>query len=643
MNDKIADEKLDWLQREADNRLEAELIEVLKNPLFSSFRLGQIAKTYGVGFDLVKQEAERVAATTLGLDLDQVEFNSVVRQVEALEAISDPGLREWKIQALARKFHRTPRQLMDAYNKALAKQAPVMPLTPKELKEKYSAGVNWLIHGWIPKGSVLLLHADGGVGKSLFTYQIVESVLTGQPWQGYQVQQGGVLMVQVDEPGVILGERLDVRGIGEHPNLGILEDWQIEAMAPLEATIKRDQPELLVIDSLTAINRNSIFSENDTEYARPVLQLTNLANRTGTTVIIIHHSNASGNARGTRAIHNSVSEVWAMAVGNSPEERVLRVQKMRLGRPPGRYNFKFHEEDLSFTYLGEEGGEQEQDLTQEKKIQLWLSEGDRIGTAYAAIEVSEFLNISRGKARKLLSELWSKGLIQRKVTKTAKNQRAYLYFVPKKGDPLYTSDHLLDHPLKEDSERVLEVFKKGDPGDPHFFKQNNNWHSPGESANEKKLSGIREITDHLLGQTLTQSQKKGDPPPKKEGDPTQEADHLLGQTLTQSQKKGDPSQNHPPGVGDLVTICGGGSWIRSGSDKLPWKELRPSLKELPQIPLNQLPDALFHELTGDSLIISLSRDRKRVKVRNQQTGRNSVFAINDVQVLKQGGGDNAHG
>lgn len=172
---------------------------------------------------------------------------------------------------------------------------------------------------------------------------------------------------------------MDIRGIDDDAPLAIQTEWQVEQMAALETHIETTKPVFVIVDSLTAINRSCIFSENDTEYARPILQLAAIANKHHCTILIIHHSNADGNSRGTRAIHNSVSEVWGLSVGDG-SNRLLRVQKTRLGRPPGRYKFSFDESDFSFRYLGEDLGEAtDLDLaaTQEERVRLWLSSEER--------------------------------------------------------------------------------------------------------------------------------------------------------------------------------------------------------------------------------------------------------------------------
>lgn len=88
-------------------------------------------------------------------------------------------------------------------------------------------------------------------------------------------------------------------------------------------------------------------------------------------------------------------------------------------------------------------------------------------------------------------------------------------------------------------------------------------------------------------------------------------------------------------TGDIAIANATATWYRNGSDKLPWREVRPSDKQAAQIQISNLTSTLFEELIAPSKVLEFSRDGDRVKVRNQTTGRTSVFGINDVQVLRR--------
>ena len=415
---------LDAMEAEARMRLEDEVFRAVTTSPYPRLELAKVARWNQVGQDHIEQVAQRVLALRTGQDLESIEYSQICKAVEHLErTIADPGLREWKLTRLARRFNSTARQVMEAYNKTLCQKAVSRPLSVKEFREQNGQEAEWLVPGWIPQGTTVLLHADGGVGKTLFAYQLMQAVVQGLNWNGYETKQSPVLLVQVDEPALVTAERIDIRGFRDSDRLHILSSWSVERMTELESYIDEIGAEFVVIDSLTAINTSSMFSENDTEYARPLLQLANIASRKKVSFLIIHHSNADGRSRGSRAIHNSVSEVWGLSL-NGESERSLRVEKTRMGRPPGTYNFSFSEDDYSFAYLGSDN-ESGDTSTQEGRIRLWLNDPEQSGKPLAPIEVSELLGIGKESTRRALRELWAKGLIRRRRSQTTSG---YVYY-----------------------------------------------------------------------------------------------------------------------------------------------------------------------------------------------------------------------
>ncbi|NET39781.1 MAG: hypothetical protein F6K19_48800, partial [Cyanothece sp. SIO1E1] len=98
----------------------------------------------------------------------------------------------------------------------------------------------------------------------------------------------------------------------------------------------------------------------------------------------------------------------------------------------------------------------------------------------------------------------------------------------------------------------------------------------------------------------------------------------------------------PPQVGDQVLVKGVATWIRTGSDKLPWKQVPKKMRNAAEVPIACLDEHLFHHLMNGGRVLSRSKDGERVKIRNPETGRTSVFPITDVVVLPSGGQINAH-
>lgn len=421
------------MQSDAAKDLNDELLTAMVSGsrAMSRAQVAKVAKANNVPVEVAEEIAAALFKESSGMDLEAVDFNGLIKQIAEIEAsVMDQGLRLYKLQALAKRHKRSYREIMECFNKALLNQKAIEPMTLTDLRNKTETDTPWLIPGWLPLGTNLLFYGDGGTGKTLMLYQMVESIVMGTPWNGYQVNQGRVLLVQCDEPEIVLRSRMDLLQMPDDAPLDILTDWSLDAIPRLRTYIEEKKPAFILIDSLSAVNRSSLFSENDMEYARPILQLTQLCSEFGVTICLIHHSNAAGQARGTRAIHNSVSEVWGLSHDDQPNERILTVQKTRLGRPPGRYRFLFDEDSHGFSYMGHADDEDGACVTQEEKIRLWLQQEDNREICYAPIEIAESCSISQPSTRRALQELWARGVISRRPSST-RGRRGYLYFAPK--------------------------------------------------------------------------------------------------------------------------------------------------------------------------------------------------------------------
>lgn len=603
----------------AESSLEGEILGTLVNAKRPAVNLAKIARSYQIPVDAVEAIAQELSKRYLNQDMEALEFNRVVQEIAHIEeTVPDAGLREWKIGAIAKKHKRSYKDLLNCYNKALVNQSPVTPLSPAEFRQKAETETSWIIPGWMPRGTCVLLHGDGGTGKTLMGYQWLYSVVTGEPWNQYAVSPGKALLVQCDEPEVVLRHRLDLLQIPDNAPLGIITEWQVEAIPRLGAYMEKERPQIVLIDSLSAVNSLCVFSENDTEYARPVLQLTRLASQYNCTIVLIHHSNAAGQARGTRAIHNSVSEVWGLRVGENPSERILTVQKNRLGKAPGNYKFSFDEDSFTFAYCGHADDPDGASATQEEKIRLWLYQEENRGVPYTPAEVSEKCAIAQSSTRRALSELWARGVVSRQPSKSSR--RGYVYSSPVENclssdraigsikNPIASSDR---NP-KADTDSVTASCDR----------------AIGEKPNIK----MQKNSDRAIAQ----------PPNPAASTENMRSDLAIGLRSELRSERSEPQKsgflNNPiavdhPQVGDQVVVIGAGKWVRSGSDKLPWRDLPPSVKNLAEIPLNQMSTELFIELTDGGKVIELLPTKNRVKVRNQKTGRTSVFPVADVRVM----------
>ena len=173
---------------------------------------------------------------------------------------------------------------------------------------------------------------------------------------------------------------------------------------------------VVIIDSLASVNRFTTISENDTEYARPILYLGDIAREFGCSFLLIHHSNSEGKSRGTKAIRAAVDEEWNLETVNpkdpSDPERLLTMQKSR-SRMPMKYKLKFDDDSFAWDLLEPE--DSEGNLTQNSGTR-WLIVDyltKHPGQLCCHASIADALNKPESTIRRELPALYREGLIDR--------------------------------------------------------------------------------------------------------------------------------------------------------------------------------------------------------------------------------------
>ena len=365
-------------------------------------------------------------------DRDKIsrEYDTLIKKINDIELVeNNPGKKQMRLLKLARETGYSLREIENLYRKSLADFSETKLKSVTDLFNEYGDDDRrWLMHGFIPEATTILLHAQGGVGKTKLAYELAYNLIEKTDWGGYPVtQRNKVLCYQTDESPQDMKHALTARGYKEGEDFKYRDNWVVDAIPQLIADIKEFQPNFVIIDSLTTVSRYSVFSENDTEYARPLLQVAQIAKEYNCTVMVVHHSNAEDRSRGTRAIFNSVSEVWSFkedkAEGASNLEKLLHIEKSR-SRAPMVYRLRFDPDDYSWHCLGREGGDST-DLNNKDKVLKFLC--DNRNVPYEADEVANHCGMAKSTAYRVLNYLKAEGAISRKDR--GQKNKPYCYYV----------------------------------------------------------------------------------------------------------------------------------------------------------------------------------------------------------------------
>jgi KaiC/GvpD/RAD55 family RecA-like ATPase len=302
--------------------------------------------------------------------------------------------------------------------------------------------LEWVIPGILPKGETVLLAALAKTGKTLLATDIAYAVLSGEKAIGETPGvTGRVLLVSSDESANSTRRRLRARGfdlLSEAKNLRVMTHLDIADLTPLEQELEDFRPQLVIIDSLTSITRDSGLSEKDAEFAKPIYKFKELLSRYGASGILIHHLNKDKEAKGINKVSGSariVAAVWGVwqMIATDPNNdknptRWLKV-KPREGEST-TLTLEINPKDLwasrgIFDFVGEFGDENGEKRTQGERVLELLRKFSPRGLEYQ--EIDRYLNVGKSLYT-VLDRLEDRQLITKQRSHT--NTRRWVYCLP---------------------------------------------------------------------------------------------------------------------------------------------------------------------------------------------------------------------
>lgn len=219
--------------------------------------------------------------------------------------------------------------------------------------------IRWQVPRYIPRGKLVVIAGDGGLGKSTFTIDASARTSVGHPWFGLEYEApppADVLLISCEDdfadtvvPRLIAAgadlariEKVDgiTRADGKAAPFGLAHYEALEAH--LQAN---DRIGLVVIDPAGAyVGRTGVDDHRNSELTALLAPLAELAGRRNVTIILVCHVNKGLN---TKAVHrimggvgyvNSARAVFVLGPDPDDEDRRLIVRaKGNCGpQPPGR-------------------------------------------------------------------------------------------------------------------------------------------------------------------------------------------------------------------------------------------------------------------------------------------------------------------
>lgn len=295
------------------------------------------------GNDLERLVAETEAATvkikTAYLDGSEV----LSRAKELEEEIEDPALLDQAKHLLGLDAGRRDGAIsIDRMLDAHLAYERTKGAGPQPLNKLSDESFDYLIPGLLPKPWTLLIHADGGTGKTAMCQTIAKHLSQAKAFNVHggmvPVERSRVLWLNGDQNERIL--RRQFATIGVEDGVDVIGEWDMSWYRRFVKIQKKNKYDLVVIDSLDGCNDSNPYEENRREYAMP---LKRLARRNGVdfpacSIVVIHHNTKQGQFRGTSAIRAAVDETWNMRKASVEElvelnvtlnSRIVTVEKSR--------------------------------------------------------------------------------------------------------------------------------------------------------------------------------------------------------------------------------------------------------------------------------------------------------------------------
>ncbi len=254
--------------------------------------------------------------------------------------------------------------------------------------------VSWLWWGRLPRGKLVVLKGDPGVGKTTIAVDACARVSAGMPFPGDvdQRESADALFITAEDGlGDTIVPRLQAAGaniarvhtikVREH-GLERLPELSIEDLTRIEAVVREKGVALVVFDPLAAFVPDRVDAHRDHHIRRVLAPLASLAERTGATVVVIQHLNKSSTQgslyRGGGSIGVAAAARSVLFAAKDPQDegqRVLAVDKCNLSAPAPALAYELVE-----AFVDGADGEQVETARVE-----WLGESDYSVDALLAI------------------------------------------------------------------------------------------------------------------------------------------------------------------------------------------------------------------------------------------------------------------
>lgn len=168
--------------------------------------------------------------------------------------------------------------------------APKLAFTLAEFKRRlHETPTKYVVEGLLPARGVHVLVGDSGIGKTPFAYQLGLCVAAGKPFLGHDVRPSRVLYCDIENGGEQIVQVSDAlcKYLGVHEQLSDFLIALPENFSALEETIRESKPDLVIVDTLRALDPTA--EETNTSMGQELQKLHRIAREHDCAILLIHH------------------------------------------------------------------------------------------------------------------------------------------------------------------------------------------------------------------------------------------------------------------------------------------------------------------------------------------------------------------
>lgn len=300
------------------------------------------------------------------------------------------------------------------------------PLIPASDFMEGPREVSWLWDDLIPEGSLVVLHGRPKCGKSLFALNLSVAQCISRPFLKRTCRGARVGLVLLEDPAVIIRNRLDrmVDFVPEGLFISAGGGWGAAQRCNLQDYIEKLSIQLLIIDPL--IKWKPGTRENVAEEIGLVMyDLQNIVQKTGCTILVIHHNRKAGgdygdSLRGSSAILGSCDVALELVREDSGTAVLKVVSRLSIVEDE---RLELDPESLTWYSLGPAAGAKVK-RRRDEIVRIIRAQGP-IGREGIASEVGE----SKSTVWRDLELLTKQGLIRCREERLENGRKGKVYYV----------------------------------------------------------------------------------------------------------------------------------------------------------------------------------------------------------------------